>query len=57
MEREHHHDLLEELADVVRILDQCLRNDINDGVDNGVCDGSFDVQNVQVQDERATRQK
>lgn len=43
--RRHCHDLTQELADIVRILDHHLGDDVNEGIDDGLRDGAF-VDNI-----------
>lgn len=46
----HCHDLAREFADIVRIFDYHLGNDVNKGAYHGLCDDMFGAQDIDVQE-------
>lgn len=51
------YDFVQEFSGLTRVLDHCPRNNSNEGVDDGIRDGMFDVRDVKVQGEGVPKQR
>ena len=51
------HNFVWKFANIVRLLDRCLGDDVNEGIDDGVPNDMFDAWDVEAQGESAPKQR